>query len=452
MGDLFRGGNQKTIVQIDKDKVSTQEFINFVNANSNSIEQIDQQHIEILLGKFIGQKLFENEIKEFNIHLTDRSLANILKNQKIFMKNGKFSRTAYEKFLIQNNTSSVNFENNISNQETRNQLIKFISGGIVPSDFAVNIDYNKINQEREIELINLNDVLKKNLNFSENKIKEYFNNNKESYKIIYKSVKFIKLDPKTLTGKTEYSDLFFKKIDNIDDLIVEGKNLEYISNEFNLQTILFSEFNESGQDKNFTEINNFPKKLIPSVFNINDNEPLVLIESNDNYFLIELEKTDSIQRDLKNEKVRKMVLSNLRNQVKRNYISNLISKINSNNFDKDDFYKISKESSIQIKEIEIKNKNDESSLKKDLVNQIYLYPLDKVMIAADIGLVESFLVYIKKVKNKSINTNSKEYKKYSDISKLRITNELFKTYDSYLKNKYNVKINYNALDNVKNYF
>ena len=38
------------------------------------------------------------------------------------------------------------------------------------------------------------------------------------------------------------------------------------------------------------------------------------------------------------------------------------------------------------------------------------------------------------------------------MSKLRITNELYKTYDAYLKNKYKVKINYNALDNVINYF
>ena len=81
-----------------------------------------------------------------------------------------------------------------------------------------------------------------------------------------------------------------------------------------------------------------------------------------------------------------------------------------------------------------------------------MYPHNKVIIAADIGLVESYLVYIKKVKNTSINTDSNVYKEYYDMSKSRIRNELYKTYDTYLKNKYKVKINYSVLDNVKNYF
>ena len=173
---------------------------------------------------------------------------------------------------------------------------------------------------------------------------------------------------------------------------------------------------------------------------------------NNRFFLIELKNTENIQRSLQDENVKKLVLNKLENQVKRNYISNFITKINNNNFSKNDFYKVSKTNNIQIRKIKIKNRNDEENLKKDLVNQIYLYPHNKVIIATDIGLIESYLVYIKKIKNITINTDSKEYKEYSDISKSRIKNELYKTYDAYLKSKYKVKINYNALDSVKNYF
>ena len=31
MGDVFRGGNQNVIASIDSEKVSTQEFVNYVN-------------------------------------------------------------------------------------------------------------------------------------------------------------------------------------------------------------------------------------------------------------------------------------------------------------------------------------------------------------------------------------------------------------------------------------
>ena len=31
MGDIFRGGNQNIVATIDNDKISTKEFINYVN-------------------------------------------------------------------------------------------------------------------------------------------------------------------------------------------------------------------------------------------------------------------------------------------------------------------------------------------------------------------------------------------------------------------------------------
>ena len=76
----------------------------------------------------------------------------------------------------------------------------------------MNISYNEINQKRAIELINLNDVFKKQLNFSENQIKDYYENNKNIYTEIYKSIKLLELNPKNLVGDNEFTDLFFKKI------------------------------------------------------------------------------------------------------------------------------------------------------------------------------------------------------------------------------------------------
>ena len=46
--------------------------------------------------------------------------------------------------------------------------------------------YDKVDQKRNIEIINLNDVFKKKINFSENQIKSYFENNKNKYQETYK--------------------------------------------------------------------------------------------------------------------------------------------------------------------------------------------------------------------------------------------------------------------------
>ena len=56
--------------------------------------------------------------------------------------------------------------------------------------------------------------------FSIDQIKSYYENNKDNYKEIYKSVKIFELNPKALTGIDEFNNIFFKKIDEIDDIII----------------------------------------------------------------------------------------------------------------------------------------------------------------------------------------------------------------------------------------
>ena len=66
--------------------------------------------------------------------------------------------------------------------------------------------------------------------------------------------------------------------------------------------------------------------------------------------------------------------------------------------------------------------------------------------------MENFLIYIDKIENVSINENFENYKKYFDLSKNEISDDLYNTYNSYLENKYEININYQALDKTKNYF
>ena len=44
------------------------------------------------------------------------------------------------------------------------------------------------------------------------------------------------------------------------------------------------------------------------------------------------------------------------------------------------------------------------------------------------------------------------YEKYLNLSKIKITGELYNTYDNYIKKRYKIDINYQTLDTVKNYF
>ena len=201
-------------------------------------------------------------------------------------------------------------------------------------------------------------------------------------------------------------------------------------------------------EKNSKNVNDFPIKLIKSVFSINEMEPITLIELTDEYFIIQIEKTENIQRYITDELVKKNILLNLEKQTRRKFISEIIGKINKNNFKKNDFDKLSNDENVAIKKIKLKNQNDDEILKQELINQVYAYPEKMIIVVADISLRENFLIYIDKIESVSIDKNPDNYKKYFDSSQARVINNLYNTYDSYLKNKYEININYKALDSI----
>lgn len=452
MGPLFTGGNLNTIVKINDEKISTQEFTNFLKNNMTSKEPLEDDLIDRLLSSFIGEKLLIEEMNNFDIHVSENSLGSIIRNEKIFKKNNQFSRTEYEKFLIKNRLYAVIFEANILQQEKKKQLFDFIGGGIAPSKSMVNIIYDKINQKRNIQAINLNDIINKKLKFSEDEIKLFFDQNRDKFKDIYKSIKFIELNSKNLTENNEISDLFFQKIDEIDDLIVGGENLDNILNKYNLGAATITTFKELDIENNSKEINKFPLRLIKNVFAINETEPTILIADKDKYFVVEVIKTENIQRNINDKSVRKDILENLEIQTRAKFVSKIIEKINKNNFKKSDFDRLSYEENVTIKKIRLENQNDNKILKKELISQIYAFPEKKIIVIADIGLRESFLIYIDKIESVRVDQGSENYKKYFNLSKIQIAGNLYNTYDSYLKYKYKININQKALDNIKNNF
>ena len=161
MGSSFTGGNKNVIVLIDNEKISTQEFAKFVQINHNVNEKISADKIDQLLTSFIGNKLIQNEYEHYDIKLSEESLSKLIKIQKEFIDQNKFSRTKYEKFLISNNLNVVDFEKDLADQEKKKQLLTFIGGGVNPTKFMVDNIYNKINQIRKIQLINLNILMMK---------------------------------------------------------------------------------------------------------------------------------------------------------------------------------------------------------------------------------------------------------------------------------------------------
>ena len=452
MGPLFTGGNINIVVVIDKEKHSTQDFVDYMQKFISSDQKINIEQIEEFLSLFISEKLIEKEIDHFAIKLSDDSLSKLIKHQKDFKRDEKFSRVEYEKFLLKNNVTAVFFENNLSRTEKRKQLLDFIGGGISSPKFLVNNSYNKINQKRNIQFINLNDFFKNKFNFSEKQIINYYENNKDNFKEIYRSIKIIELNPKTVSGNDEFNDVYFKKIDEIDDLIFQGEKIEYLIQKFNLGAAETFTINNLGRDINSKIADGLSKDLIKNIFNISDTEPTILVEDKDKYFIVEVFKTEKIEGKLADNAVREIILQKLKTQTKRKLLAEIIGKINQNNFIKSDFDKLSKDENLSIEKVRLNNQNDTKRFRQEVLNQIYSFPEKKIIVSHDMRLEKNFLVFIDKVEHVVIDEKSTEYGKYLNLSKAKITNGLFNTYDSFIKKRYKIDINYKALDTVKNYY
>tara|TARA_B100001123_G_C15237533_1_gene997764 strand:- start:212 stop:1654 length:1443 start_codon:yes stop_codon:yes gene_type:complete len=450
MGSSFVGGSKNVVVVIEDEKYSIEQFGTYINRQAG--RKVKASEVENLLSSFIGEKLIEKEIEYLGITLSDKSLSKLIKHQKDFKRNNEFSRTAYEKFLLENNLTAPTFESILLKQEKKKQLFDYIGGGIVPPKFLINASFNKLNQKRNIQLINLNNVFDKKLNFTENEINTYFKNNKSKYSKIYKSIKFIELKPENLVNDSEFTDLFFKKIDEIDDLVIEGKNFNSIIQKFNLEIPNLYTIDEAGKNIENKIIIKNSKNLINKIFEIDEFAPTILLEDKNNYFLIELVKSENIEMNIANESVKKKIKIDLGQTSKRKFIARLIDKINKNNFSKLDFDKLSQDEVVKIQKILLNGQNDNKILDKEIVQQIYNSSEKKVFIVSDLGFSENYLIYINKIEKVAIKDNDKDYQKYLNLSKANIRSNLYNAYDNYIKKRYKIDINYQALDTVKNYF
>ena len=118
MGDVFRGGNQNILATIDSEKIGVQSFVEYVNRLGLSKQQRESLSktnlLNEILSDYVGKKIITLEIKNQGINLSNLSLKEIITTEKDFLEGKIFSRTKYEKFLLESGISATIFEQNIA--------------------------------------------------------------------------------------------------------------------------------------------------------------------------------------------------------------------------------------------------------------------------------------------------------------------------------------------------
>ena len=440
MGSVFSGGNTNNVVKINNKKVSTQDFIEHINTSNIDPDQLrknlDKNVLEEILGQLISLNILKMEIQNLGIIKSDKSLSeSIIKEKRFLDDDGKFSRTKYEKFLIENNVTAGEFERKIREGSQQKELFNYISGGIKSPNFVTKSLFLDETKQVNIKYFNLDKHYKNN--FTDEEINEYINLNNDELKRDYIDVSYTIITPNTLTDTDQYNARFFEIIDDIENEIANEINFEQILTNYNLKI-----------EKKENLYNDESESFINTIYSKRSEDRTQLIETEDFYVLYEITNIENKIPEINDKNFFESVKEKLRSRNKFDFNKNILKEIEEGKFNESDFNKLAE--NVKIKSALIKSVDDNSLFNIDSLKMLFTIPKGDFLLIVD----NSNNIYLTKVENYQYdNFFSEEDKiKYEIQSNFKIQNEITNTYDLILNDKYKVEIYNNTLERLKNYF
>ena len=441
-GGGFSTGNQNNIAKINKTNISTQDFMDYLNQSGLSQqlikENIDKNVIEELLSSLVSMTLLDLEIKDLNLILSKEIIVNKLKNNRNFQdENGKFQRTLYEKFLLTNNMSAAMYETGLKNNALQKQLFTYISGGAKSPDFLVNRHYIENNRKLDIEFTKLNKHYKKEVEFTNEEIKIFINDNSEKLKQDFIDFSYAIITPKNLIGLDEFNQAFFDAIDEIDNKISKNIDFKSIINELNIKSIT---------KKDYINLEN--KETIENKIYNSRKDKIEILEDNGTFIFYQIDKINSKLPNLDNDKFTKQIRYLLFQKEKFEFNKNILDQLDKKEFNAASFNKLA---NGDVEKIQLNSIKDVGKFKINSIKVLYSLPINTYTLIAD----KKDNILIAKVINymdTNLSKNSSEFNAISNEASAENRNGILKSFDYLLNDKYKVDINQKTLDRVKNYF
>ena len=445
MGDVFTSGNTNSLAKINNENISTEDFIdhiNKLNINQNLIkDKIDENILEEVLGRLISNKLIELEIKEANLVISDKMLAEKIKTNVNFLDdNQKFSRTKYEKFLISNNLNANEFEKNFKENEFQEELFNYLGGGIKSPSFLIDKIYIEDTKKINVEFINLEEIYLKKEQLTTEDIQNYINENQEKLKRDYIDFTYSKVTPQNLIGLNEYNNEFFDKIDEIESKLLNNTNFNDIVNFYNLKSI----------SRNKITLNSENTELDAKIYNARNDENFGIIDEGDYFVIYKIKNIATKVPSLNDVGFENEIRNFLFNKNKFEYNKKILKLINEGKFQESDFKKIATKNT-KIEKLLLDSSKDIKKFSSESIELVYSLPEKSFALVAD----SEKNIYLLRIIDQRISNISKD-SELKNIYLLESNNEIkkkiFQSYDTNLNSKYDIKINEKTLERVKNYF
>ena len=442
MGGMFSGGNTNNLAKINKINISTQDFIDHMNASGipekTIRENLDNNIIEEILTTLISTTLLDLEIKDFNIIYSEKSLLKKIKKNKNFLdENGIFQRIKYEKFLLENNLSAASFEMRLKERELQKKLFNYIGAGTIAPEFMVKRLIEEENKKLEIEFLNLGNFYKNKDNIPEKDLTKFVDDNKDQLKINYIDFSYVIINPENLIGQNEFNQAFFDRIDQIEIDISNEVSFESIISNLNINPVEISNFRLS------PKTNRIEKKI----FELKKTK-IDIFENNNDYVIYNIKKDEFRNPDLNDKQTKEEILNLLVQKYKFDYNRELLKKIEDGKFDNNEFLKMG---TNLIQKTKLNSIKDNKEFEINAVEMMYSLPINSFTLIND----EKGEIYLAKIidfQNEIIADNNEKFKEYMNKENSNNKNSILKSYDLFLNDKYNVVYNQKTIERVKNIF
>lgn len=138
INDFYKSSYNNAIAEIDGDEISfnefTKEYSKIIRSNNIQSQKLAiEKNIHIIaISNIISEKLLKIHAKNLGILIDDTVIAIEIKNNNEFKEKEIFSRTKYEKFLLERNINSKILEEQI-NRNLKRKIITNSFNGYIPN-------------------------------------------------------------------------------------------------------------------------------------------------------------------------------------------------------------------------------------------------------------------------------------------------------------------------------
>ena len=245
--DVLVGRSNSNLATVGESKITSQDFVRVFQQDLSyyseqigkdiSIEEAKSLGIpQISLGKLINSELISQKLKQFGISRGDKAVSEVILKDKAFQDlSGKFSKDIYQSALNRAGIELEEYENSIRDELSSSILQNLTASSIISNNTMSELLAKFILEKRSGYIVNmdLSDTIDQYF-FSESVLREYFNDNEESFRVP---------DTSIISYATISAEDFVEKISLSEDEIIQfyKTNVEKISRDaqFDLDRIIY---------------------------------------------------------------------------------------------------------------------------------------------------------------------------------------------------------------------